>query len=519
MVRSVDSELPAGAPAPPLAPPPGTDVAVPALKPLTPQEQPKLPSEVSASPPSRPSPIKPIPEPKGATKAGAKPAAPEAVAAVRRLRQQPPCPRGPKPPPPIRRRRRGPAGLATQWPRAPGYRQGFSLSVPGTSRWPPQSSDGQGICGWSSTGARGRYQAHAPPRRRSGDGGRTAPSRDATILRLLVQPDYVPSVRRDGLLWVVDLMHQPAEPREPIGVTAPAVLPTGLGILLGVADAGNVVTVARSGSRRHDDGGAGDCLRLPASFRAGIHLTWNSCRPFRVSPWSRMSMVWMFGPRAAASPSACRPVRDCVCHRMPARPIQLPRSTPHEGFFDVGTWKRGGRITSKWSGVWSKRGCDDPALRPFRRAFGGRPLLFANGYGPGGLGFSAWRQRRTHVGRSAAPFAPPRRMSGVDGALDLALTDLDSPLVKDDPESRIWQAAAHLGNGELPVTGARPWRRPARFSFLSEALGLASGRADVSSQSPPVTTSQLSRVSIFSTDRPSKVEEAQLDYLHGPTTK
>ncbi len=44
------------------------------------------------------------------------------------------------------------------------------------------------------------------------------PNGRATVVRLVVQPDYNPSLRREGLLWIVDFMRQPMRPVRPIDV-------------------------------------------------------------------------------------------------------------------------------------------------------------------------------------------------------------------------------------------------------------------------------------------------------------
>src|SRR5262249_30986820 len=67
------------------------------------------------------------------------------------------------------------------------------------------------------------------------------PSKAVTILRLIVQPDYKPSVRRDGLLWVVDLTGEATEPSAPIEVQVPITIGNANGIGFGVREPGNVM--------------------------------------------------------------------------------------------------------------------------------------------------------------------------------------------------------------------------------------------------------------------------------------
>jgi tetratricopeptide (TPR) repeat protein len=103
------------------------------------------------------------------------------------------------------------------------------------------------------------------------------------------------------------------------------------------------------------------------------------------------------------------------------------------------------------------------------------------------------------------------------GRWDLALTDLDSPLVKDDPESKVWQAAAHIGDGQspdswskaltagLPIFSTYPKPLAWPLAVLSVTASIATGDDDSAQQS----------LDILDRSIPSKMEEAELDYLHG----
>lgn len=69
------------------------------------------------------------------------------------------------------------------------------------------------------------------------------PSRTATVVRMLVAPGYNPSVRREGLLWIVDLMRQPYRPAHPIEVEPQPRSPVGPRLYLPVAEGGKAMVL------------------------------------------------------------------------------------------------------------------------------------------------------------------------------------------------------------------------------------------------------------------------------------
>lgn len=68
-------------------------------------------------------------------------------------------------------------------------------------------------------------------------------SRASTIVRMIVEPGYNPSVRREGLLWIVDLMRQPLKPATAIEVQPQPQSPVGPRLYLPVAEGGRTITV------------------------------------------------------------------------------------------------------------------------------------------------------------------------------------------------------------------------------------------------------------------------------------
>lgn len=68
-------------------------------------------------------------------------------------------------------------------------------------------------------------------------------SRSATIVRLILEPGYNPSVRREGLLWIIDVMRQPFRPSRPIDVLPQPKSPVGPRLYLPVAEGGRAMVV------------------------------------------------------------------------------------------------------------------------------------------------------------------------------------------------------------------------------------------------------------------------------------
>lgn len=69
------------------------------------------------------------------------------------------------------------------------------------------------------------------------------PSRASTIVRMVTEPGYNPSVRREGLLWIVDLMRQPMKAATPIEVQPQPDSPIGPRLYLPVEEGGRTITV------------------------------------------------------------------------------------------------------------------------------------------------------------------------------------------------------------------------------------------------------------------------------------
>lgn len=69
------------------------------------------------------------------------------------------------------------------------------------------------------------------------------PSRTSTVVRMIVEPGYAPSVRREGLLWIVDFMRQPYRPAHPVEVDPQPRSPVGPRLFLPVSEGGRAMVL------------------------------------------------------------------------------------------------------------------------------------------------------------------------------------------------------------------------------------------------------------------------------------
>lgn len=276
-------------------------------------------------------------------------------------------------------------------------------------------------------------------------------NRDATVLRLIVQPDYQPSLRRDGLLWVVDLAHQSSEAKLPIPITAPVQLATGTGMALAVQDAGNLVSVV--------DPEIGDTLLVVPVMPLGAGIY-----PGRETPDATLLPTYQ---GVAVIPHVdtvdVRPSRNGVTVgstgngglRM-SQPGSATAETADTQLFDIPGWARGGpeHIAEDRHAIDNDLAQTAPARRPAARMVAAR-YFFANGMAAEALGHLkvAGQDEPTLVDTGAY-----RALRGAANAMmrrwDQASFDLDNPLVKDNPEARFWSAVTK--SGTRPLAGLSP---------------------------------------------------------------
>lgn len=507
VVRAADAAAPAGSAKTPLAPAPGTDVNLPAMQPLIPEEKPKLPSEaLQAARPSGLTPVKPIPEPKAKGKAAPPEAKKEvaAAAAADGKKAATAAPEAKNAPPPSE-----PALLPEKV---------FSLSVPWDK---PVAAAVFRRAGYLWLVFDRAQEVDTKLMRRLGGDAVAAVEqvkvKDATAIRLLVQPDYQPSVRRDGLLWVVDLTSHGGEPRQPVEVTMPATLPGGIGISFTVAEAGNVVQVA--------DPEVGDSMVVVPviPLGAGVYPGRDTPDIELLATTQGIALVpHVDGLEIKSSRAGVTIAGGGGANLRLSSDLGKPmeaKEAEGAGLFHVGSWKRGGEEKFLAEKRLIEAGLMN--LPPERRAnahLQAARFFFANGYAAEALGYL---QIAAGDDPSIVDTAPFRSLRGAAQLLlqhwSEAQADLDNPLLKADPESQFWRAAAYAGAVDNPGQLAKALQLglplikdyPLRLKWPLAALAAASGIAAADDGAAQAA------LDILDKQEPTKAESSQLDFLHG----
>ena len=498
VVRAADAAAPSDGGKVPLAPPPGGDVATPALQPLTPAEAPKESAK------SGPSPVKPIPEPKGKEKAAAM-TAPAAV--------PPPAPAPSATPPAAAPPPAAPPPAAVP----PG--KVFSLSIPMTR---PAAAAVFQRAGYLWIVLDRRQEVDTTLLRRTGGEAVLAaeqlPNKDATVLRLVVQPDFYPSLRKEGLLWVVDLTQQFTKPKDLIPIVAPANLPSGIGMNIKAPDSGGVITVT--------DPEVGDVIKVVPVIPLG-----QGVYPGRDSPDVE---VLSTSQGIAIVPHVdgldIRSTRGGVTIgtlggaglRFSSELDIAPREAAAGGgggLLDIGAWKRGGPdqfqanrkiITAGLNSVSSSK----RALANMQAA----RFYFANGFGAEALGYM-------HLAALDQPdLADQPSFKALKGAaellmgqFDLAQATLDDPALQNDAETQMWRAAAHAADEPQPAAWNKPLAAGLQQSkayphHLRWLMATLAAKAAVAAGDDAAATTALN---LLDREEASKMEGPERDYLHG----
>jgi len=526
VVRNGDSHT-----APPPAPPPaGTDVQPPSLKPLGPEEKPQLPSEVlaagakpgkmadkapdkapdktgeKAAPSAMTAPA--VPEPKFEhVKTGAEPPKPAAVPVADKIQVEPQT----TDVPPLSAL---PEGAPV--PKGPDDKV-FSLSV----SWDkPAAAAVFKRAGYLWVVFDRHQQVDAKLLKRLGGEAVTfleqLPSKDGTVIRMIVQPDYYPSVRQEGLLWVIDLTHQEAVPAKPIQVLMPELLTSGVGIALNVAEAGSMLSV--------EDPEVGDSMVVVpvVPLGAGVY-------PGRDAPEAEL-LPTLQGIAVVPHVDGLdvRPSRSGVSVGFPggmklsqaggaAGPAFTTKDNGH--YFNVSGWKQSGpdKFPEERKVILDSLVDLPPSKRP-QAHMDAAKFLFANGYAPEALGFLKIAASEEPTLLDSGPYHALR--GACNAAMerwDLALPDLDNPLVKDDPEALFWRAAAHAGSSDKPAEYSKALAAGLPLirdypKALQWPLTAIVARSALAAADEPTLQSALSLMDRMHATPP---QQGMLDYLHG----
>jgi hypothetical protein len=506
VVRASGAEAPADSAKVPLAPPPGSEeVAQPAIKPMVPQgEAPKTPEETLKTGAAL-SPIKPTNlEPKG------KPPATTASAA-------PPAAAKPAEPPPVAA---AAAPIVAPAPVKPPPGPVYSLSVPMTK---PSAAAVFERAGYLWIVLDRRTEADTTLLRRLGGEAvlsvEQIPNKEATVLRLVVKPGFYPSMRKEGLLWIVDLTDQPSKPRDIIPVAAPANLPGGIGMAVKAPDSGSLITVT--------DPEIGDVMKVvpvipvgqgvyPGRDAPDLELL-DTTQGIAIIP--HVDGLDIRSTRGGVTIGTFTGAGLRFSSELDTAPRDAAASSSSNSLFDIATWKRGGpdNFEANRKIVLATLTTVSASKRALAHLQAARFFL-ANAYPAEALGYL----RMAAVDQPDLADTPGYKIvkGGAEALLaqwDLAQADLDNPALVGDPETQMWRGYAHVGDSETPgdwdkqLAGGLPLLKgyPHRLKWKMAAAAVTAAVAAGDEQTANLALNLLDR------EEATKVEEPEKDYLHG----
>ena len=505
VVRSPNAEAPSQTKAgTPLPAPADAEVAPPSLQPLKAQEPPKTPLEALKAEASNPDAAKQEPTkvepPKPAVPP--KPASAESAGAASMT------------PPPV-------AGKTSEIKAAsPSNELSFSLSIPWDK---PVAAAVFSRAGYLWLVFDRHQQVDVKLLKRQGGEAvgfieQTA-LKEGTALRLIINPDYAPSVRRDGLLWVVDLTHQPMEVKAPIAVTAPANLPTGIGISLAVADPGAPQQVA--------DTEVGDTILVVPVIPLGAGIY-----PGRDSPdvefLPSIQGVAMLAHGDGLDIKTSRSGITIGTAAGSGLRLSSPMMTnaepelagaPNGALLDIPGWMKGGADQfSKNRRAMLASLVNVPPARKAAAHLGAARLFFANGFAPEAIGFLRLAAEEDPTIVETAPYKALRGAANVlMERWDMAVPDLDSPILNNDPETLMWRAVAHAAVADNPASLVGDLAKGLPYikdypKALKWPLAAMTASVAVAASDDGAAQSSLAMLDTMAS---SSFDEGRVDYLRG----
>ncbi|MFD2234909.1 tetratricopeptide repeat protein [Phaeospirillum tilakii] len=314
-----------------------------------------------------------------------------------------------------------------------------------------------------------------------------------TAVRILLQPGYNPSVRKEGQLWVLDIHRQPLQPRLPAEVTP----------RLDFQDRGRLVIAAADGlpAQMLRDPEVGDVIQVVPLTEVG-----RGVRDGRVLPGATLL--------PSAQGVAALPVADGARLDVAKAQIDLtapgglylspapaggpavaetPAAAPAAGEggpLDISTWMRGGpdKFAEEHDALLHDLAQQRPDERNRQRLEIARHYL-ANGFAPEALG------ELRLIAASDPGMAESPDLRAVRGAANFlahhdeeAIADLSLPALKDDPRVQLFLAAATARARPNPEQQAltlrlapdeiKGWAPPLRMALGDVAVRTVAGAGD-----------------------------------------
>ncbi len=287
------------------------------------------------------------------------------------------------------------------------------------------------------------------------------PSRTATVMRVLVEPGYNASVRREGLLWIVDFMRQPYRPARPVEVSPQPRSPVGPRLFLPVAEGGTamvlldpevgdrfiVVPVVPLGSGVFPSHAYPDA-DLPITVQ-GVLVEPHSDRVVVNSTRNGIDVTAQGGMTFSTNLAEMKAMS------------QIGANTNLTKVLDIGAWMRGGEdnfVETKQ--MLELAVAQSPATRRNPARLELARFYFANGYEAEALGILSLIEKDSpDLANSAAVKALHGAASFMMGRWDEAVRDFSHPSLASIEEAAFWRALAQaeLGSPELQAQTVREY--------------------------------------------------------------
>lgn len=275
------------------------------------------------------------------------------------------------------------------------------------------------------------------------------PTKSTTVLRIITEPGYQPSVRREGLLWIVDLMRQPLKAKSPLSYKLQQDSPVGARIFIPVTEAGPPVPL--------QDPEVGDAFFVVPLINLGQGITPESDFPEAELLRTVQGIVVL----RKTDNVDVRVSRNGVEISNPPGGIHFSResdrvavSRPRDGgegrAIDLPAWARGNldalpknrkELTAQISSL--PEGQRTQARLDLAR------LLIAHDYANEALGVLRILARFDPAALTKGSFRAARGLANfLAGRYSEAVTDLSHRALEEDPEAALWRAASQAAIGE-----------------------------------------------------------------------
>ncbi|MBF0356861.1 MAG: tetratricopeptide repeat protein [Alphaproteobacteria bacterium] len=279
------------------------------------------------------------------------------------------------------------------------------------------------------------------------------PSKSVTIVRIVTQPGYNPSIRRENLLWIMDLSRRPLKPINQIEVKLEEQSVVGARALLKVNEAGSVIPLV--------DAEIGDQLFVIPVMPLGAGVQPGRDLPDMTLLATAQGIAVVKktdgvdvrstrdGAEISRQPGGIRFTKDA--DRL-ARASGVPTGPADLTAMTVAKWMLGDPAKSDETmrdllqtvGQTSPEGRTQPRLTLAR-------FLIANGLGAEALGVLRTIAVTDAAFAETAPFKAARGAANVLAHRSIeALEDLQSPALQGAPEARFWRALAEADQANNP---------------------------------------------------------------------